>query len=201
MRSIFTVTGPADETSLLSLAELRVAVGDGVDDASLMALGRGVSLAISRACGVASDGINPPTLLSETCSQTFRLKRCVPRLRLARRPVTAIASATVDGETLDPAEYEVDPASALMERICGDWPACTVVVAFTAGYQAAQGDLKIAATKLATAIQSDAGRDPNLKREDIPGLIEREYWVSEKDNPLMSQEIHDLIAPYVERWL
>lgn len=201
MRSTFTVTGPADETSLLSLAELRAAVGDGVDDASLMALGRGVSLAIARACGVASDGINPPTLLSEVCSQTFRLKRCVPRLRLARRPVTAIASVTVDGETLDPAEYEVDTASALLERICGDWPAGAVAVAYRAGYATAMGDLKIAATKLSTAIQSDAGRDPNLKREDIPGVREVEYWVSEKDNPLMSQEIHDLIAPYVERWL
>lgn len=203
MRSILTISTPAAETSLLTIEELRAVAGVSgtAQDTALMTLGRGLSLAIARACAVASDGIRPATLLREGCTEVFRLKRAAPRLRLARRPVTAIASVTVNGETLEPFEYEADPASARLERICGDWPAGAVAVAYRAGYAEAPGDLKIAATKLATALHSDAGRDPNLKREDIPGIREVEYWVSEKDNPLLSAEISDLIAPYVERWL
>jgi hypothetical protein len=202
MRSIFTVTDPASETSLLTIEELRAAAGvtGSSQDTALMALGQQLSEAIAVSCGVASDGEHPRTLLSEACSETFRIKRCVARLRLARRPVSAIASVTVDDEALDAAEYEIDKASGLLFRICGDWPCGTVEVSFTAGFATAPGALKLAASKLTTALYAESGRDPNLKRVDIPDVMEKEFWVAPTNDPLLTTEIQDLLAPYKQVW-
>ena len=114
--------------------------------------------------------------------------------------MTAIVSVTVDGNTLDEAEYEVDKATGLFFRVCGDWLCEKVVVAFTAGFETAPGSLKLAATKLATALAAESGRDPNLKRVDIPDVMEKEFWVAPTTDPLLSAEIQDLLAPYKQVW-
>jgi len=202
MRSIFTVTSPAAQTSLLTIEELRAAAGvtGSSQDAALTALGLQLSEAIASSCGVAWDGEHTRTLLSEGCEEAFTVRRPSSRLRLARRPVTAIASVTVDGDVIDSAEYEIDKASGLLSRVCGDWPCGKTVVAFTAGFSTAPGALKLAASKLATALYSETGRDPNLKRVDIPDVMEKEFWVAPTNDPLLSTEIQDLLAPYKQVW-
>lgn len=202
MRSIFTVTEPAAETSLLTNEELRAAAGvsDSSQDEALMALGRQMSEAIAVSCGAASDGENPATLLSEACSETFVLRRCSNPLRLARRPVTAIASVTVNDGVLDEAEYEVDKATGLLSRTCGEWPVGKIIVVFTAGFSTAPAALKLAATKVTTALYAETGRDPSLKRIDIPGVEEKEFWVAPSDDPLLSTEVQDLLAPFKQVW-
>lgn len=205
MVSRFTVTTQATELSLLNIAELRAAAGvtDNSQDARLLGLGRGASTALARQCCIVDDGVYPPTLLRETCTEVFRWTGCGP-LALARRPVTSVTSVAVDGVLIDPADYEIVGGRNLW-RLSSDaissWAAGKITVVYVCGWEPAPYDLKQAASKLVTALNAEMARDPNLKREDIPGVIEREWWVSEKDNPLMSQEILDLIAPYVERWL
>ncbi len=55
-------------------------------------------------------------------------------LVLSRWPVTAVTSVTVDGELLDPADYEWETAG-LLRRKRGCWALCDEVTAsFTAGY-------------------------------------------------------------------
>ena len=52
--------------------------------------------------------------------------------------------------------------------------------------------------KLAAVLWSEGVKvDPGLKRESIPGLIDREWWVSPGDDPLMSREIEELLRDYV----
>jgi uncharacterized phiE125 gp8 family phage protein len=170
MYSIFSVTSPASDTSLLTIAELRAAVGavDGSQDAALLVLGRGVSATISRQCCLAADGVNPPTLLQETCTDVFRLRRKADGLLLSRRPVTEITSVEVDGDPLDADEYEVDPATGILRRLCDDtpidWTCGKIEVEYVAGYSTAPDDLKEAAKKLATAFNAERTRDPSLKR-------------------------------------
>ncbi len=195
MYSIFSVTTPATDTSLLTIAELRAATGVTDNDTALYALGRGVSATISRQCGLASDGINPPTLLSETCSDVIRLHRPTETLMLSRRPVTSITSVTVNDEVLDTDEYEVNPATGLLTRLSDDcpicWPCGKIEIEYLAGLLAV-----LAASKLSTVLYAEQGTNPNVKRESIPGVIEKEYWVSPSSDPLLTNEIAQLLAPY-----
>lgn len=205
MMSIFTVTSPAAELSMLTIAEMRAATGvsDASRDAELMTIGRSASIAIARRCCIVDDGVHQPTLMQETCTEVFRWSDCGP-IRLSRRPVTSIISATVAGTVVDAADCEISGGRNLIRLSSDaptDWAAGKITIVYNAGYATAPYDLKMAATKLVTALNVEKGRDPNLKREDIPGVIEREYWVSPSDDPLLSKEISDLIAPYVEYWI
>ncbi len=202
--SVFSVTSPASEISLLTIAELRAAAGvtDGSQDAALLALGRQASTVIARRCNIRDDGVNPPTLLRETCSETFRWSDCGP-LKLARRPVTSIVSVTLDGSAVDTGSYEAINRDLyyLSGDDLSDWSAGKIIVSFVAGFATAPLDLKLAASKVVTSLNAETARDPSLKREDIYGVIEREYWVAPADDPLFSKEISDLLSPYVERYV
>jgi hypothetical protein len=202
MYSTFTVTTPASNLSLLAVEELRAAVGvtDSSQDAALTALGLRLSASIAKQCGVASDGVNPPTLLSETCSEVFRPTRHQQDLILARRPVSAITSVDENSTLLDATNYEIRRGSGILTRLSGDrlscFPCVKITVIYTAGFTTVPDDLKLAASKLAAALFSETARDPNLKRVDVVDIEEREYWVGPKDDPLLSEEISDLLAPY-----
>jgi hypothetical protein len=146
--------------------------------------------------------VNPPTLLRETCTEIFRWDGCGP-LKLARRPVTSIDSVTIDGDVVDAVDYEVNVRDlyALSDDAVSEWSSGKITVVYVAGYATAPGDLKMAATKLVTASNAESGRDPSLKRVDIPGVIEEEYWVAPSGDPLLSREVSDLLSPYVERFI
>ena len=205
--SRFTVTSPAEEVSLLNIAELREAAGvsDASQDARLLGLGRGASTALARQCCIVEDanGVRPPTLLRETCTETFRWVGCGP-LRLSRRPVTSIVSVTADGALIDGADYEIAGGRNLW-RLSSDsltsWSSGKITVVYQAGWSPAPYDLKQAASKLVTALNAETARDPSLKRESVPGVLDREYWVAPSNDPYLSREISDLIAPYVEIWV
>lgn len=203
--SHFQVINPAANGSILSLEELREAAGvtgSGSDD-YLGRLGVSASTALARRCCIITDGATPPSLLSEDCRETLRWTECGP-IRLSRKPVTSILSVTIAGVLTAPASYELSGGYALHYLSGGDlaaWPAGRIVIDYRAGFTTPPGDLKLAATKLVTALNAEKSRDPNLKRENIAGVMEREYWVAPSDDPLLSREIADLLSPYVERWI
>lgn len=208
MYSTFTVTTPASNPSLLTVEELRAAVGvtDSSQDAALTTLGLRLSASIAKQCGVASDGVHPSTLLSETCREVFRPARHQQDLILARRPVSAITSVDENGTVLDAADYEIRRGSGILTRLSGDrfscFPCGKITVIYVAGVDIdAEDNLKLAASKLAAALYSETARDPNLKRIDIPDVMEKEFWVGPKDDPLLSQEISDLLSAYRQIYL
>lgn len=204
---MLTVTTPAADRGLLSLAELRAATGvtGSGQDADLRTLGQRVAAAITRFCRVPAAGATTPTLRAETLSETFRLSGPVDEIVLARRPVVSIVSVTLAGETLDPTAYESDAGAGLLYRLCGDartcWPCGKIVVVYEAGFAVVPDDLRLAASKLATALWHEAGRDPNLRSESIPGVLDRQFWVSPASDPLVSQEVQDLLAPHINHFV
>lgn len=207
MLSTFAVTVPADDLSLLTIEELRTAVGvtGAAEDAALKTLGSRLSASIAKQCCIASDGINPATLMLETCTETFRAIRSPRELILARRPVTEITSVSENGALVDPADYEIRRGAGILTRLSGDrfscFPSGKITVVYKAGFEDVPEDLKLAACKLAIALYSETARDPNLKRVNIPDVLEREYWVGPADDPLLSAEIQDLLAPYKQLFL
>lgn len=201
---MLTVATQATDRGLLTIPELRAAAGvaDNSRDTELTVLGNRVAAAIAHVCNVARDGAVPPTLRLETVSEQFRFAEGLKpdRLVLSRRPVVSITSVVEDSVEVEAEDYELDAAGALLLRLCDDSPSswgCKVVVAYQAGWDEVPHDLRLAAAKLATSFWTEAGRDPSLKRVEVEGIGSKEFWVSPKDDPLVSGEILDLLAPYV----
>lgn len=203
--SILTVTSSAEDRSLLTIAELRAAAGlpsgSGADDAALTVLGNRVASSIVTACRLIRAGATPPTLRLETLSETFRLTCNRPELVLARRPVTAVTSITENGTLLDSSAYEADAAAGLLYRLSSDtricWPGVKIVAVYQAGWATVPSDLALAAAKLAKHFWAEGRRsDPNLRSEEIPGVISKTWWVGPKDDPAIPGEVLDLLAPY-----
>ncbi len=207
MSTLFSVTEAASDRSLLTTAELRAAIGNATaPDGDVETLGRRVSSVIVSACRVAVAGATPPTLRLETLSDTYRLKSTQCELILSRRPVVEISSVVEDGTTLDADDYEVDASAGIIKRLSSDcetyWPCGKIVIAYRAGWETVPDDLKEAAAKLAATLWSEGSKgDPGLKRESIPGVLDREWWVGPSDDPAIPQEVKDLLGPYMNHWI
>lgn len=208
--SKFTVVTAATDLKLLTITELRRAaeVSDDSRDPDLLALGVRVAEALTGACRIATDGAVPPTLRLETLEDTFRLNKHSGRrqqqvdlevIHLSRRPIVSISSVVEAGVTLDPSSYEVMAGSGALTRLFNDcpykWALGKIVVSYTAGWAVVPQNLKLAASKLVGSIWSSP-IDPNERRINLPGVIEKERWVGPKDEPLISAEIIELLGPY-----
>jgi len=216
--SVLSVTTPAGDLALLTIEELRAAVGvtigDSSQDATLATLGTRVADRITQACNVATDGAKPPTLREETLSETWRLRQLGrgsahhhghgSELLLARRPIVSVTSIEEDGIALDPADYEILAASGMLRRLSGDAPrswslAGKIVVVYVAGWATVPESLKFAAEQLARVYWFQQTRDPALKQISIPGVIERQFWVDTSNDHDIPQDVMDILEPYRNR--
>jgi len=131
-------------------------------------------------------------------------------LFLNRTPVSAIASVTVDDIVLDPSGYRLDPDAGLLDRLSTDGIPCawcfrkSVIVAYTGGFILPGQDgrnLAYAIEGAVVALVSDywasRGRDPTLRSESIPGVIDRQFWVGAVGDPgLLPPRVLASIAPF-----
>lgn len=204
---MLTVTTPAADPNLLSVEEMRAAVGvTGTSfDTVLATLNGRISRAIAAHCNVAPAGVAIPTLRQETLTEVRRPGAPIECIALCRRPVVSITSIVEDGETLAGADYELDPSSGMMLRLANDqpsaWSGGKITIVYVAGWDTVPDDLKLAASKMASEIYSVGTRDPNLKRVKVEGVDEREFWVPPSSDPLVSSEVEALLGPYVNVWL
>jgi len=202
LRPLLTVTTEATDLLLLTEAEVRQAIGVASgQDANVLRLRKAVSAALTSRCNVWASGAVPATLRLETLSQQNRLEYPVEQIRLVRRPVIEVVSVTEDSVAVDAADYELDPGTGLLRRLCSDmpswWASCKVVMAYRAGWATVPDNLRAAAMKFATVVWTEAGRDSGLKSIEIPDVITKEYWVGPSDDPLFSREIEELLADYI----
>lgn len=128
-------------------------------------------------------------------------------LVLARYPVTELLGISEDGTDTDPTLVTIDAQSGLLMRMTPSgtpyvWTSGKVVVSYTAGYLCPSHtppDLSMACYRMLTHRQSAWGRDPMLRRINLPGVQEEEYWVntgSAGSNPGISAEVQSLLDPY-----
>lgn len=206
---MMTITTPAGDPNLLSAEEMRLAVGlassDASKDAVLATLNGRVSRSIAAHCKVAAAGVAVPTLRQETVTEVFRTGMARERLLLSRRPIVSVTSVVEDGETLTGADYEIQAASGILLRLENDEPANwswqKITVVYVAGWDVVPDDIKLAASKLASEFYTVGTRDPNLKKVEVVGVDSREYWVAPSSDPLVSQEVDALLAPYMNIWI
>lgn len=184
------VTTPATDALLMSAEQMRVAAGlpsgDTSQDAALALLNARISADVYDVCGIAvADDGKEPTLRQETLTETFRYPSSGPLL-LSRRHHIEIDAVTVDGELLDPAEYEVEAESGLLHRVVGQhiscWRGSLVTVVYKAGFATVPALLVGAASDLIRFRRSEVERDPLIRsqRVKVDGVdeVQTDYWVN-----------------------
>lgn len=201
---MFSVTSAASSRALLTLAEIKTALGvtTSDDDVRLTTLGLQVSDMISLACGVPADGVTPPTLFKETISETVRLSAPANSIVLSRRFIYSMTSVVVGDTTLTTSEYEVDKSVGILRYLTStgayvQWPSGKTVVTYVAGFATAPEPLKLAATTLVREGYSGLDRDPLVRGETFEGLGSIQYFQSALAGSTgLPKAVEELLAPY-----
>jgi hypothetical protein len=206
MRQSFQVTVPASNLSLIPIERLRAAAdlepGDDTRDDELLALGAAVSTDIAVACHVADDGVNPPTLLRETVTETLWMADRPEEIFLSRRFISAISAVTESGSTLIQADFTLNAGAGMLYRVSGGrpyaWLNGQASVTYVAGFTAAPPDLLEAAIDLARIRLSGSSRDPLVKSEsiEVPDIETRrqDFWVGALPGTAASPVPPDIMA-------
>ncbi len=206
MRGIVTVVAAAELTAITTLQAVKdeLGIADSSQDERLQRMIRG-------ATDKARAELNR-VLPRETVSEAFRAgpeyggDAPPAALSLSRWPVDASAdfTVTVDGTELASSDYELDVQSGLLWRLsCGlrcGWRFASAVVAYTGGYAmpgssivTLPADIEDGALALIRSRYAAMGRDPSLRRREIPGVISEDFWIENGDST-------NALPPEVERY-
>ncbi len=111
-------------------------------------------------------------------------------LLLYRTPVVSVTSVTVDDVLLDTTEYRIDNVTGELFRLDLSGYTCTwqwckeITVVYVAGYllpeeagRTLPPAIEAGTLGLVQSFWFSRGRDPNVKEEDIPGVMRTAYWV------------------------
>ncbi len=212
MDSILTVTAAAESFDLVTSEDVQLELGYATSEQAW------IDAKITRASAAVATHCKR-VFAKQTYSELFRPDRSVEALVLAEYPVRSVTSVTVDGTALETTDYEVDPASAMVYRLCGDaricWYGCKITVAYIAGYVLPDTvpdedeetddvpdlpqDIQDAMILLMSSARAAKGRDPTLKSEDIPGVRSSSWWIGGvgDDTAAFPPEVAALLAPHV----
>lgn len=209
---ITTVVTPADSYALTSRDAVKAELGitDGSVDALLDRYVAGASAAAAQYCNrvfqveAVSDAIWPAQ-----DPHPWMLSGSFETLQLSRWPVVAVTSVTENGTALvQDTDFRIDAAAGRLFRLDGmgnvmRWNALPKIVAYSAGYQGQGGfggvppDVEDAVIRMVTTRYAARGRDRSLKQENIPGVIERSWWISTgSDAGNLTPDITDLLDNY-----
>jgi len=156
--------------------------------------------------------------ISEDLSETFRfdMQRTnlvyeVPPLRLSRYPVAELTSL-IDMSTslpIDPGSYDLDAEKGLIWRLSTmGWRSLwwtgyqDLIATYTAGYDLPDGaplPLQEAVLLLIKHRLAARSRDPNLRQQNVPGVLEQTWWVPSGAESAIPPEVAMKIEPYREQ--
>lgn len=212
MFTSLTVTTPAADLSLLTVAERRAAAGlasgDTSQDADLLALDLRVAAAIASECNVAIGSGADPTLRRETLTEAFYRLYGVDALVLSRRHNITITSVVNDGETVDTGDYHVDPESGFLTGLSDDYPSrwrgSKITIVYAAGFATVPVDLKQAAIDCFRAFYLETSRDPLVKRtsveiEDLE-TVTTDYWIGSVPGQVREGPVPVAVAGQLKRF-
>lgn len=132
----------------------------------------------------AQDGTR--TLAREVLREAVRPGVPSHRLRLARKPVTAIASITEDDVAIEAADFEWDAPAGILNRFNGEyaaaWTARKIVVEYTAGWLLPADpspdlppEFEAAVIEMVKAARAARSRDPMLRSFNVPDVVAESY--------------------------
>jgi hypothetical protein len=187
VRNTVTVTTAPTETKLTTLSRVKAELNI-TDSANDTLLNAKIDEASSDA--EASLGFTVPRA---TVAETFWHSETMEwpeYLVLNRTPVVSIDSVVLDGDTVDASMYRYDVETGQVYALTSTgypWRWLfykSIIVNYTGGYLLpgeANRNLPVgiegAVVDMVQSFWLAKGRDPLLKRVDIPGLVSREWWV------------------------
>ncbi len=204
MYSILTVTTAATSYDLTELQDVKdeLGISNNANDSVLSRYLSSASIAAAQYC----NRVFPV----ETVSEQFfadhpnrMIRGGVKPLQLARWPLIAITSVTEDGTLLvQGTDYLVDVANGQLTRLDASglevyWHPLPLTVIYSAGYNPIPLDVEDAVIRMVSKRYMAKGRDPSLKQESIPGVIERQFWIATgTDSGNMPPDITDILNNY-----
>ncbi len=207
--TILTVLTPAVTIDLTTLERAKAELGitNNASDSLVTAWIHEVSSQISSACG----RVFGLERLSETFDPSgphhwqhhFQGRSEV--LRLARWPITAVDSVTINGVILDPSEYMVDYTNGLIFRVTERWFG-QIVVIYSAGYELITDlpyDIERAALLMLNyrqASSGSSGRDPFLRSKSIQDVGQWQYFDRSQTSGVaggLPTEVANMLQPYM----
>jgi hypothetical protein len=191
------ITTPAESHNLTTLDAVKdvLEIADRSEDERLSRWIAQASAAIYEHCN--------RTFISETVAETFRLSARSDEVLLSRYPVADVASITECEVAIEAGDYEVDTVNGIVRRLRSNklscWPAGTIVVTYTAGYESADlpEDIEGAAIALVKQYRFGAQRDPQVRGEEIDGAGSFSYFDGLAHSG-MSPEIVGLLSKHVK---
>lgn len=202
MQSVLVVTSAASTYDLTTLAAVKAELG-------LTTTAEDVNIAtwISQASAACSAYCNR-TLRSETITETFRSGSNESLIYLARIPVGTVTSVTEDGVVLVAnTDYQLDATVGVIYRLSDDvlvdWNFSKLIVVYAAGYTTTAllpDDIERACISLTKTLRGAATRDPLVKQESIPGVLDTSYWVGTTPGSTgnLPPDVQALLDPYRE---
>lgn len=203
------VVTAASKTAITTLAAVKtdLKIGNGSEDAYLNGKILQVTDEILDYLNIARASDGTRNLAQETLKETFRASEHhrrfsqVPllltygfgaghhKLMLSRRPVMSVISITEGSTVLTPDQYEIKQDGTLTRLSNGipiRWADTTIVVIYIAGWvmpgQSGRNlpySIEAAAFDYIKMVRAAQTRDPMVKSENIPGVLETEYWVGQ----------------------
>lgn len=202
---MLTVVTPADSRRLTTVEHVRMDLGITEAEAENSKVERLIDQASAMA-----ERYCRRTFAIETVRETVRGCNIDHVMRLERAPAFAVRSVALNGDAVDPAEYELEGVSLYRLSAGGvrfAWRGSMLAVDYDAGFvrpggDAVEGaqdlpaDVELAAIRLVGAIFSASSRDQLIKSEDVDGVGSLSYWVPGTKSSLPSPEAEALLKPY-----
>jgi hypothetical protein len=205
------VVTPATSSDLTVLANVKAELGitTGTEDANIETW---IDQA-SAACTAYCNRVFAQETVSENIRRLFlnryREQRWDDVIQLARYPVTAIGPVVEDTVTLVlETDYTVDYTTGKLYRLSSDgisimrWTCNQLTVPYTAGY-ALLGSLPFnierACITMVKLLRNEATRDPTIKEENIPGVLQTTYGFGVAgDDGALPPTVTALLDPFRE---
>jgi hypothetical protein len=207
IKVISTVLVPATSYDLttLSIVKDELSIADASKDVSLKRYITSASAAASQYCNrvFQLEGMKDE-FWPDRERYRYQLPGGVDVLQLSRWPVASpITSVVENGVTLvEGTDFRVDYASVTLIRLDRNqyprkWHAWPTIATYSGGFVDIPDDVADAIIRMVTRRFAAKGRDPNLKQQSIPGVIEQQWWISTgTETGNMSPDITDVLDNY-----
>lgn len=149
---------------------------------------------------------------AETVSDSFFLQTSggarlvrgnVSNLQLSKWPIQSVTSVTENGVVLvEDVDFSIIPDKGQLLRLDANgyprlWPIFPIVVVYVGGFTTIPVDVQDAAIRMVTRRYASKGRDPNLKQQNVPGVIEQQWWIATGEEAgNMDPSITDILDNY-----
>lgn len=193
--------GQVYDLTTLAAVKTELSITSGADDAFFKSL-------ISRASAAAANYCNRvfpvETVTDDIWSQRSPTRYIVPGtfapLTLSRFPVTEVTALTENSVALvDETDFRIDYDKGQLIRLNAlgtpiPWSVYPISVTYSAGYATIPYDVVDAVIRMVKNRWFMRQRDPALRQQSIPGVLEQQFWVATgSEAGAMTPDVTDLL--------